>query len=91
MAAKRKYVVRVVLSDKQGTAEGAMVNKLLECFRYAGFIIIDIPNYDEEGTTAFEMRPPQPERLLSSEIWSRQNAERMQSMGFNAVQMERSR
>lgn len=73
MGKKRAWVVRVVLYDDQ--AQNAQLSRLIECLRYAG-----LASAHSERT--FDLHAPSG---VESRVWSVANAERMTSMGFNAV------
>jgi hypothetical protein len=75
MAKKRESVVRVYLTDRQ--REGA--GDVLECLRYAQ--VLTVHRNDENGV-CFDVHAPQG---LNSEVWAKQNAERMSTYGWNAV------
>lgn len=75
MAKTQKWVVRVVLTDKQESALGAFI----ECMRYAGHA--GSINYTDNASW-FDIPCP---AGLDSQRWSAMNAERMRTFGFNAV------
>lgn len=75
--AKTQYCVRIVLFGSD--AESAILNTLLECFRYAGLVKL---GPDNGNSMSFDIRCPQG---LNSKIWAEQNAARIKSFGLNAV------
>ena len=78
MAAKKEYVVRVVVFNGPNAGYDD-VTKLLESLRYAQ--VIDLHREDHEST-CFDIICP---HGLDSKTWSEMNANRMQSFGYNAV------
>jgi hypothetical protein len=70
--AKRKFVVRVAREDRPEFS-----TPFLECLRYAGHVAL----HDESMEVFDILCPPG----LDSQVWARQNAERMASHGYNAV------
>lgn len=77
--AKRSMCIRVVLRPDQ--MENTELLRLLECLRYAGVVRI----HDKVGSghpEAFDILPP---KGVDSMVWADQNAQRMQTFDFNAV------
>lgn len=75
---KKKWVVRVVLDtelDKRGMPSDA----LLECFRYAGVLVV----HKNAERVVFDI--PAPAGISDTKLWADMNSERMQSFGFNAA------
>jgi hypothetical protein len=75
----REYVVRVVLFEEAD----ASVGRLIECFRYAGFVARPRRDLQGVGTLTFDMICPV--HTKDTKAWADANAERMQTLGFNAV------
>ena len=78
MTKRREYVVRVVLPDgiNESTAD---VERLVEQLRYAQ--LVNVHRWDDKGV-CFDLLCP---HGLDSEVWAKQNAERMQSFQYNAA------
>lgn len=75
MAAKQKWVVRIVLTEAQESALGGFV----ECLRYAGHA--SEFHYSNDGGW-FDIPCP---AGLDDKRWSSMNADRMKTFGFRAV------
>ncbi len=71
----RRWVVRVVVWEDQTQM---FDNPFLECLRYAGLVVV-------HNDRCFDVLPPNGMVASITGTWSKMNAERMTSMGFNAV------
>lgn len=92
MARKQsKWLVHVWFHEDSDYPKSA-TGMLIEAFRYAGFIFDVREDCVEDKSmksglaflTEFWMRAP---RDVDGEAWARMNAQRMQTMGFNASYM----
>lgn len=78
---KKEYVVRIVQTADEIGKETTNWAQLIEHLRYAGIVSV---HRDDETGICFDIHAPKscwPE----SEVWANQNAERIRSVGTNAV------
>lgn len=79
------YVVRIV-TQNVGEFDKAIENSpVLECLRYAEVLIIHRETDCGNPGTCFDLLPPRHISVADSKRWANWNAERMSSMGINAV------
>jgi hypothetical protein len=87
MAKKQEWTVRVVNPVGDQTFKGLrprLDGTWVECLRYVGVLRVLQP-YDGKVTDGFEVIEINAPHGVDSQIWARQNAERMASFGIDAV------
>ncbi len=80
---KGRFVVRIVLFRGINQDNKIMGTPFLECLRRCGYVVI---HRDDENGMCFDLLCPYISgQIRDTKVWAEQNAERMQTFGFNAV------
>jgi hypothetical protein len=78
----KEYVIRVVITEGDlSDQEFSGLSKIIESLRYAGLLV----THENEGLTILCFDIKSPIHVRNTKQWSKQNAERMRSFGYNAV------
>ena len=76
----RQTVVRVTVHDDGLDYADLTVEALVECLRHAG--LIEVHKTASPARLCFDILPPHDEEEI---MWAKTNAERMETLGFNAA------
>jgi hypothetical protein len=81
MPKKQNWVVRIVLNENESVKWGILV----ECLRYAGTLSRVNLNGTTDEDKVWDLHCPYKGSSIQTDVWAKQNADRMRSFGMNAT------